>query len=94
MEDIVALMIPIIAVGGFFAWMIALSPVGKALGERLRHGVVPPPRGRGASESEHEELVDSVEDLRREVAELAERVDFTERMLGQQRNVERLGGQP
>ena len=87
MEDIIALMIPIVAVGGFFAWMISLSPVGKAIAERLRHG----PRPRREPQ-DPDELWDSVEQLRREVAELAERVDFTERMLGQQRSPERLGG--
>lgn len=94
MEDVIALLIPVIAVGGFFAWMISLSPVGKAIAERLRHGVVPPPGRRGArglSDEEHDELLDGVDQLRREVAELAERVDFTERLLGQQRGAERLG---
>ena len=80
MEDILTLFIPIIAVGGFFAWMIALSPVGKAFAERLRHGPVPP---GGGTADDHAELAESVEQLRREVAELAERVDFTERLLGQ-----------
>jgi len=77
---VVGVFIPIISVGGFFAWMISLSPLGKALAERLRHGPVPP-RGTGEDQAE---LVESVEQLRREVAELAERVDFTERLLGQQ----------
>ena len=45
MEGIVALFIPIVAVGGFFAWMISLSPVGRAFAERLRHGPVPPGGG-------------------------------------------------
>jgi len=83
---IFAIFIPIIAVGGFFAWMISLSPLGKALAERLRHGPVPP-RGTGEDQGE---LVESVEQLRREVAELAERVDFTERLLGQQKAAEQL----
>ncbi len=78
MEDILALFIPIVAVGGFFAWMIALSPVGRAYAERLKHG----PAAGGTTE-DHAELVETVEQLRREVAELAERVDFTERLLGQ-----------
>ncbi len=73
---VVAVFIPIVAMGGFFAWMIAISPVGKALAERLRH--VPSAGGAGEDQAE---LVESVEQLRREVAELAERVDFTERML-------------
>lgn len=89
MEGVIALMIPIVAVGGFFAWMISLSPLGKAIAERLRHG--PVPRGGTGTSEEHAELVDSVDELRREVAELAERVDFTERLLGQQRVSGQLG---
>ena len=85
MEDILALFIPIVAVGGFFAWMIALSPVGKAFAERLKHGPA-----TGGTGEDHAELVESVEQLRREVAELAERVDFTERLLGQQKAGEQL----
>ena len=78
----VAVLIPIIAVGGFFAWMIALSPVGKAFAERLRQA---PPR-----RADSEDLRTALEDLRREVAELAERVDFTERLLSKPRAAERL----
>jgi hypothetical protein len=88
MEDILALFIPIVAVGGFFAWMIALSPVGKAFAERLKHGPLPP--GGAGSAEDQAALLESVEDLRREVAELAERVDFTERLLGQQKAGEQL----
>lgn len=84
MDRLLALMIPIVAVGGFFTWMISLSPVGKAIAERLRHG--PSRRGGQGTDDEHAELVESVEELRREVAELAERVDFTERLLGKVRN--------
>ena len=90
MEGVLALLIPIVAVGGFFAWMISLSPAGKALADRVRHGQVPRP-GTGGSAEEMTELVDSVDALRREVAELAERVDFTERLLGQQRGAEQPG---
>lgn len=86
MEEILALFIPIVAVGGFFAWMIALSPLGKAYAERIKRGTA----GEGTSEDQAE-LVESVEQLRREVAELAERVDFTERLLGQGKAVEQLG---
>ncbi len=86
MEGVLALMIPIVAVGGFFGWMISLSPIGKAFAERLRHGPVPP-----TQEGAGEDVLEAVEQLRREVAELAERVDFTERLLGQQRGGDRLG---
>ena len=73
----IGVFIPIVAVGGFFMWMISLSPLGKALAERLRHGPVPP----GLAGRERDDVLSAVEDLRREVAELAERVDFTERLL-------------
>ena len=85
MEGVLALMIPIVAVGGFFAWMIALSPVGKAYADRLRGKT-----GRSGVAGDQEEVLEALEQLRREVAELAERVDFTERLLGQ-RDAGRLG---
>lgn len=91
MKDAIFALIPIVAVGGFFTWMIALSPVGKAYAERLRAGAQAA-RHDGAG---GDEVLAAVEDLRREVAELAERVDFTERMLGQQRAADKLGpGRP
>jgi hypothetical protein len=81
MEGVLALLIPIVAVGGFFAWMISLSPVGKAYAERLRHGTA---GAGGLDAAARDQLVESVESLRQEVAELAERVDFTERLLARQ----------
>jgi hypothetical protein len=83
----IAVLIPIVAVGGFFAWMISLSPLGKAFAERLRHGPIPPPH---PGSTERDELATTVDELRREVAELAERVDFTERLLTKAREAERL----
>ena len=83
----IAVLIPIIAVGGFFAWMISLSPLGKAFAERLRHGPVPPTQ---QGSTERDELAATVDALRQEVAELAERVDFTERLLTKAREAERL----
>jgi len=86
MEGVLALMIPIVAVGGFFAWMISLSPVGKAYADKVRGKTA-----RSGAGGDQEEVLDTIDQLRREVAELAERVDFTERLLGQQRGGERLG---
>lgn len=85
MEGVLFFMIPVLAVGGFFAWMLAISPVGKAYAERLRPHTRPPGGGAGT-----EGVLEAVEQLRREVAELAERVDFTERLLAQVRAGEKL----
>lgn len=79
-------MIPIIAVGGFFAWMIALSPLGKALAERVRGSGRAVGEGAGAQQ----EVLAAVDQLRQEVAELAERVDFTERLIAQSRAEQQL----
>jgi len=86
---VVGVFIPIIAIGGFFTLMLSRSPIGQAIADRLRHGAVPP-AGAGNAE-DRAELLESVEQLRREVAELAERVDFTERLLGQQQGAGRIG---
>jgi hypothetical protein len=82
---VIAVFIPIVAVGGFFAWMISLSPVGKAYAERMRHATK-----RADEAGDPEELRSTIEDLRREVAELAERVDFTERLLAKHQTAEKL----
>ena len=62
-----------------------LTPVARALAERIK------PRAAGLEASTREELqrlredvVEEVNLLRREVAELGERVDFTERWLAKQ----------
>lgn len=59
--------------GGGTLFLLAVSPVGKAIAERIRGGGTPP--------GTDPELLNEVEALRHEVAELAERVDFAERLL-------------
>ncbi len=71
-------LIPIIAVGGFFAWMIAIVGSKTYLAKLKAQSEARPAGGS-------EEVLTAVEELRREVAELAERVDFTERLLAQAR---------
>jgi hypothetical protein len=58
--------------GGGTLFLLSISPVGKALAERLR--------GR-AEPMQDPELLSDVDALRQEVAELHERVDFAERIL-------------
>jgi hypothetical protein len=74
MEDIIAIVL--LFGGGTFA-AIAYSPIGRAWADRIRGRVAVDPEA-GAAQAE---LTEAVEALRREVAELAERVDFTERLL-------------
>ncbi|HKW41696.1 MAG TPA: hypothetical protein VJN39_10660 [Gemmatimonadales bacterium] len=70
-------LIPVVAIGGFFAWMIVAN-ISKAWLQAQA-------RSSAGLEPKQEELRTALEDLRREVAELAERVDFTERLLAKAR---------
>ena len=75
MDPDLAVKIPIFAIVGFFAWMIALA-ISRAYLEKLRIQS----RGLEAGAGQ-EDMRAALEQVRREVAELAERVDFTERLL-------------
>jgi len=58
--------------GGGTLFLLSISPVGRALADRLRGQVEP---------AHDPELLAEVDALRQEVAELHERVDFAERVL-------------
>jgi hypothetical protein len=60
--------------GGGTLFLLAVSPVGKAIAERIRHGSQPLP-------GTDPEVVAELERLRQDVGELQERVDFAERLL-------------
>ena len=80
MENIIAL-----AVLGFFATVITalvtFGPVGRAVAERLR--------GKGASgvladiEERFDDQAQQINDIQRQVGEIVERQDFSERLLAQ-----------
>ena len=68
--------------GGGTLFLLSISPVGKAFADRLRGKVEAPP---------DPELLAEVDALRQEVAELHERVDFTERILLENHDRKELG---
>ncbi len=80
MEDILAI---IFLFGGGTVALLAFSPVGKAIAERIRGG-----RADGVDP----EVLSELDQLRHDVVELQERVDFAERLLAQQRDTAQLGG--
>jgi len=67
--------------GGFYV----LAPIAKAVSKRIA-GDVPPARAPATDEAVLHEL----QALRQDVSELAERVDFAERLLAKQKDVGRL----
>ena len=68
--------------GGGTLFLLSVSPVGRALAERIR----------GQAQPAHDpELLAEVDALRHEVAELHERVDFAERLLAQRQEPGKVG---
>lgn len=79
--DQMAILIPIVAVCGFFGWMIALT-LSRGYTARLKA------QSQAVTGAGQEETLAAIEALRGEVAELAERVDFTERLLAKARDAD------
>lgn len=74
MEDILAI---VLIFGGGTLIGISFSPVGRAIADRIR-GVTSEPSPDPA-------VYEEIERMRGEMAELQERVDFTERLLAKSR---------
>src|SRR2546422_5379610 len=80
-EEPMEVLIPIIAVGGFFGTVIAFI-LSRTYLAKLKA------QTQAGGAAGQEDVLAAVEELRREVAELAERVDFTERLLARARDGE------
>jgi hypothetical protein len=79
MEGVLAI---IFIFGGGTLFLLSVSPVGKALAERIRGQTRP---------AQDPELLADVDALRQEVAELHERMDFAERLLAQRQEPGKVG---
>lgn len=80
MEDILAI---ILIFGGGTAIAISFSPIGRAIAERIR--------GHSVQSEPDPGMLADMDDLRTQMSELQERVDFTERLLAQDREARPLG---
>jgi hypothetical protein len=86
--DIEGVLAIIFLFGGGTAIAIAFSPVGKAIADRIRGKSAPAPVDEElrAELAEHRNgLQGDLDNVRQELGELAERMDFAERMLQQTR---------
>ena len=81
--DTLAPLIPIVLFGGFFSWLIVRSLTRAHAATLKARSDAAAIGGAG-----RDDVLATVEELRREVAELAERVDFTERLLAKTRDAE------
>jgi len=74
----------------FAAGTWLLRPVVLAIAERLRGGRLPDGEAQRQIEALREDLLAELQQTRRDVAELGERVDFAERLLARERETPRL----
>jgi F0F1-type ATP synthase membrane subunit b/b' len=80
--------IAVVLIFGSGMWFV-LRPLAAAIARRIA-GDVPARRDEKAATAALTEVHDELASLREEVAELAERVDFTERLLAKQQDAVRL----
>jgi hypothetical protein len=76
--------IPVVAIVAWALVMISRGPLGQALAKRIAGGSHPP-------DTDTEALRGELEGMAQRLAEVEERLDFTERVLQQDRGRERLG---
>lgn len=69
--------------GGGTLFLLSISPVGRALAERIKH--------HGGLPAQDPELLAEFDALRAEVSELHERMDFAERLLAQRPEPGKIG---
>lgn len=79
MEDILAIVL-IFGGGAFVA--ISFSPLGRAMADRIR--------GRGGEPIHDPQVYEELDQVKQELAELQERVDFAERLIAQGREAGQL----
>lgn len=83
MEGILAI---VFIFGGGSVFLLAISPIGRAIATRIQQGAEGPVSDVAARlEASQREVLDEIEALRTDLVELQERLDFAERLLARQR---------
>ena len=90
--DVTGILAIIFLFGGGTAVALGFSPVGRAFADRIRgkHGTPDVEELRAELTEQRDALAEDLQHVRQEVAELAERLDFAERLLAQSREAQRL----
>ena len=83
MEDILAI---IMVFGTGMVGIVAFSPIGRAIADRLRHK-----DGAPLPTEELDDIRGHLQSMQEQVSELAERADFSERLLAQQKDKGAIG---
>lgn len=84
MEDILAI---IMIFGTGMLGVVAFSPIGRAIAERIRHK-----DGALLPSEELEDVRAQLQNIQEQISELAERQDFTERVVAKTKDKGAIGG--
>lgn len=89
MEEILAI---VLIFGGGAMFLLAISPIGRAVADRIRSGR-PAPGDESVRhlQETQQAILDDLESVRQELGEVQERLDFAERLLARQRETPQLG---
>ncbi|UCF41407.1 MAG: hypothetical protein JSW43_03495 [Gemmatimonadota bacterium] len=91
MENLLDILAVTFIFGGGSLFLLAISPVGKAIADRIRGAGKGLPNGLARQIEESQlALLDEIEGLRQELSEVQERLDFTERLLVREREAPQL----
>jgi hypothetical protein len=90
--DIEGVLAILLIFGGGTTVALGFSPVGRAVADRIRgkHALPETEDLRTEMAEQRDAQAEELERVRHEVAELAERLDFAERLLAQQRDPQRI----
>ena len=93
-QVIIGAVIPLFGMitGILITGFIVLGPVGRAIGDVVRHLFGAHKKDAGALGGDVDDLRERLDAVNQQLGELAERVDFTERMLAQVRKDRALAG--
>jgi hypothetical protein len=82
MEQLIGVVAVICIFGGGASFLLAVSPIGRAIADRIRSRTAHAGDERIQDLLEaHDALADEVEAMRTDLTDLQERLDFTERLL-------------
>lgn len=87
MEGVLAI---VFIFGGGSAFLLAISPVGRAVADRIRYGASSSDQAVRRLQETQQAILEELDSMRQALAELEERMDFAERLLTRQREAGRL----
>jgi hypothetical protein len=90
--DVEGILAIVFIFGGGSLFLLAISPVGRAFADRIRGGASVSYDSVRRLEASHQEVLEELEAVRRDMVELQERMDFAERVLAKKREGALPGG--